>query len=436
MDLIKNFFKETDQDKSLTIPDIFLSNDFNYNLETDDIFDNAQKIKPNKFADVFFFGQDTKKLTTCLLKHKIDNITTVNKLIVARQYDAIKKPFLRLKLKNNVDIKKLLNILIDCNIELFVGNTCVVKIPKILFIFLLCEELKKNIQIYNPKEFIDSHTREEISELVHVNKIENKCSYNMKYMYDSINDKYLDIPMLFEFFCYDMRLAIYGLPWHNIYYSFNIPQHRLEEFKQYVDTIYFLHELCTYNFGEPRGDLSQKRFDYMSTTQKYNYLPNYDNSCITINCDKYLKFIYVIMRSDNEDVTNMDYPTIEDVEIVTENNTYTLDKHYYYVADYEKFRVYGFAADPNCDMKKWTKVTEEIITDEKMDDNKDMRLNNLNKKPLFNVIEDASTVTIKLSSYTCLVNIEYICMHATIIQQKYGGLYDFKEKSINGIVND
>ena len=158
---------------------------FNYGLESDTSFDNAtiNKYDSLQFLPMLFdknLHHQNKNKFTCINKDCMEmfngDYTTIkqkNSWAIQRNCDCLSKPFFRLVLKKNLgeqDINNLLYLLADCEFQILIGGSIMLSIPKLLFIFLICEKLSNPIKIFDVKSFLESNQMEDIRNMIY------KCS--------------------------------------------------------------------------------------------------------------------------------------------------------------------------------------------------------------------------------------------------------------------
>jgi hypothetical protein len=246
---------------------------FNYNLESDTSFDNALK---NKYDDVNFlsnlFGDfecNGKEFTcvnnSCMELFNAENfsedkpIKHVNSWNIERKCDGVSKPFLRFVLKKNLtesDINNLLYLLADCSFEIDMGGTKVFKLPKLLFVFLICEKLSNPIKIFDVKNFLELNNMKDIENMI-LKFTDKSVLINQKYYVSDVNDKYLDIPLLVDFFSYNMPTIMIALQYNNVRYNFRILDTKLNMISKYVDKIVLMFEELVYCSSKLRRSLAQ-----------------------------------------------------------------------------------------------------------------------------------------------------------------------------------
>ena len=129
---------------------------------------------------------------------------------IRRDGDYVSKPFFRLVLKPNLhepDIKNLLYLLADCEFSIEIGGTMVYKLPKLLFAYLICEKLSNPIKVFNVKDFLESNSMDDIRKKIfkHTDKA---CWINQKYYVCNNSDVYIDIPLLVDFFSYNLSIPL------------------------------------------------------------------------------------------------------------------------------------------------------------------------------------------------------------------------------------
>ena len=216
--------------------------DFSYPLESDKSFDNYLDSDQSKkhisiLPSLFDLNlvPEMNKFFTCInkdgmetfTKHGNNTIENTNVWDILRHSDYVSKPFFRFRLRKNQnkqDISNLLYLLSDCSFKLEIGVIVVLEIPKLL----------QEIKIFDVKKFIESNTMNEIKDMM-IKYTNESCIINQKYYVCNKDDIYLDIPLLTDFFSYNISNTLIAMQYHNIIYKLIIPPHKINLIKKYLD---------------------------------------------------------------------------------------------------------------------------------------------------------------------------------------------------------
>lgn len=437
---------------------------FNYDLESDISFDNALVVNTDEnmilasLFDINFYKNNKKKFTCVNTKsmYLMDNYDGVKKIqqkntwSILRNCDYLSKPFFRFVLKKNLtqsDISDLMYLLADCRLDIMMGGAIVMSIPKFLFNFLICEKLSNPIKIFDVKSFLESNTMDEIRNKIL--KFTEKSSWvNQKYYVNNPEDKYLDIPLLIDFFSYNMSTMLIALQFHDVRYQLNIPDNKINLIKKYIDDIVLMFEEIVYTDSEQRQKIALTSLEFLKMNSSLDYFHCWNGNQIILNGHIHTKFIFIIIRPhesnnfeselinqiDNDiDITQL--PQIINVEL---NSTSLIDLENIWTGQYDNIIVYGIAADGYNSMKNWINVLKEGINSaEKIDFINNNNNNNNNNKLLykynfasnynmFNTNEiykcvNLDKIKIVLSESSIPVNIEIIHIQQNL-QRYMGGL--------------
>lgn len=377
---------------------------FNYGLEYDTSFDNASnnhnKYNPMQILPMLFdqnLNDQNKDKFTCINEDCMEkfntDFTTIkqkNSWAITRQCDCLSKPFFRLVLKKNLgeqDINNLLYLLADCSFNIEIGGSLMLSIPKLLFIFLICDKLSNPLKIFDAKSYLKSNQMEDIRNMIC--KFTDKSVWiNQKYYISANDDKYLDIPLLVDFFSYNMSTALIALQYHGVRYNFTIPDTKVNLISKYVDKIVIMFEEIVYADCQFRRTIAQSTYEFIKMQSMMDYFHCWTGNQIVLEGKSMTKFIFVIIRPNESndfdsglfnqidkdfDITQL--PQIINVELeeIHYNNnkddyntgTYSksslIDLENIWVGQYDNMVVYGIASDGTSSMKNWIKVNQECL---------------------------------------------------------------------------
>ena len=427
---------------------------FNYDLESDTSFDNPSHIKNknsieflSRLFDQTLHGDRIDKFTCinidCMEKFNnyIGDSTIKHKTSwnINRSCDCISKPFFRFVLKKNLseqDINNLLYLLADCSFEILMGGSTVLSIPKLLFVFLICEKISNPIKIFDVKKFLESNSIKDIRNMIC--KCTDKSIWiNQKYYVSGLDDKYLDIPLLVDFFSYNMSTALIAMQYHDVNYQFTIPDNKINMISKYVDKIVLMFEEVVYSDTVFRRTLAQSRFEFIKMNYRMDYFHCWTGNQIVLEGCSRTKFIFVIIRpiesndydsglinQIDKDFDQTQLPQILNVELeeqhLTNKNDYKsifnksslIDLENIWVGQFDNMIVYGIAADGISSMKDWIKVNQECLDSiEKMPfTNSNVGSNNFNLINTNEIYRIVNLNQIKITwTESCIpVNIEII----------------------------
>jgi hypothetical protein len=423
-----NYLDTNNKDSKLILPMLF---DHNFDPKNADIFSCINK--------------DCMEL---LNSNKINKtITDKNLWTIRRHCDCVSKPFFRLVLKPNLtesDIKKLLYLLADCEFTIEMGGTQMYKLPKLLFAYLVGEKLSNPIRLFNVSEFLESNSMEEIK-----NKIckftDKGCWINQKYYVKNSTDIYIDIPLLVDFFSYNMSTALISLQYHDVTYKLNIPQNKVSMISSFVDDIVLMFEEIVYSNTDFRKKLAQNSMEFLKMNSAMAYFHCWKGNLLEIS-DRYFfasKFIFVVIRPHettdleteiinqvDKDIDISQLPQITGVELEEEykiGESHTMKKKSHigleniWVAQFDNLVIYGIAADGISSMKNWIRVQSECIDSiEKMSfgDNTNGNIGGSNFNPnnyssVFGIV-NLTGIKIYLSESNIQTNIEVIVVNQNI----------------------
>jgi hypothetical protein len=454
---------------------------FSYSLEHDYSFDNWNDLdKQNQYrksAVLQFLFDSTlnSEHFTCVnssrmemynmdKKNDSNSFGNENSWTIMRSSDCVSKPFLRFNLKKNLtnqDISNLLYLLSDCKFEFIQGGVAILTIPKLLFIFLVCEKLSQEIKIFNVKKFLQLNTMKEIKDKI-VKLTDNSSIINQKYYVSNQDDIYLDIPLLMDLFLYNISTPLIALSYCDTSYKLTVPPNKVEMIKKYLDfdekncriTLMF-EEIIYFNFDYRRklaGNsmefvIMQSSMDYFHSWTPANNPPLYSNVIKSREEIIGAKFIFVIVRQqenaffNNEiqnkfdsDIDISELPRITKIEFENlkgKHNEISMEN--IWVGQFSNIVVYGIAADGISNMNGWIKVMSEGVKSiEKLNTSSDSKsnfglLNNLNMNNYEEIykIVNLNHIQITWSESVVPVNIEmiYIEQNAQRFMSGMSGVY-------------
>lgn len=374
---------------------------FNYGLESDTSFDNAtiNKYDSLQFLPMLFdknLHHQNKNKFTCINKDCMEmfngDYTTIkqkNSWAIQRNCDCLSKPFFRLVLKKNLgeqDINNLLYLLADCEFKILIGGSIMLSIPKLLFIFLICEKLSNPIKIFDVKSFLESNQMEDIRNMIY--KYTDKSAWiNQKYYVLNKDDKYLDIPLLVDFFSYNMSTALIALSYHDVRYNLMIPDTKVNLISKYVDKIVLMFEEVVIASVDFRRTLALSAYEFIKMQSMMDYFHCWTGNKIVLEGYGMTKFIFIIIRPNefndfdsglinqiDKDFDITQLPQIINVELEeihqinkddynagTYTKTNLIDLENIWVGQYDDMVVYGIASDGTSSMKDWIKVNQECL---------------------------------------------------------------------------
>lgn len=407
-----------------------IHNDFNYLLEEDDSFENNNK---NDNGDFLFCTMFNCK--TIINKNLINSYDFASKGIqkksmikINRISDCVAKPFLRLKLKNNVNSEEIINILTllcDASFDYIQGGVTIINIPKLLFNFIICKKYDNDIKIIDVEQLLSEMTMDELIDKAVVKGI-NSVNQNQKYMFEDETSKYLDIPLLLDFYSYNSKILLIATQFHDIFYELNIPGQNIKELSKYVDNIYLLHEQNIFASNIERKNIATCNANYLMMKSKNNYYHGFCDTTVTAYGYQTSKFAFVIMRKHYDDENDStQYPQIVNVNVVCEDNTNIfIEPQNIWVEQFNEILIYGIALDGVSDMNNWIKVMNECSSVKTSDFiSIQGNYNNLNPNNFEGVFQhiNLKEITIDFNCTTTPVNMEILFLNQNI-QMIAGGM--------------
>lgn len=439
------------------------NDNFSNPLESDSSFSNfldVNNANNSKSVLLMFFDENLHSqnahMFSCINKdcmgaiNEDKSISTISHKNIWRikiQCDCLSKPFFRLVLKPNLaenDIKKLLYLLADCEFIIEIAGSPMYKLPKLLFAYLVSEKLLNPIRIFDVSKFLESNLMEEIRNKIY--KFTDKsCWINQKYYVRNSTDLYIDIPLLVDFFSYNMSTNLFSLHFHMVEYILNIPSNKVNLISSYVDDIVLMFEEIVFADRNFRRTLAQNSMELLKMNSQMEYFHCWKGNLLELSDRLYFasKFIFIIIRPHettdletevinkfDKDIDISQLPQIAKVEleeeyIIEQSNSIKkkslIGLENIWVAQFDDLVIYGIAADGISSMKNWIRVQSECVDSiEKMIFGNDsygkiagLNLNPNNYSPVFGIV-NLTGIKINLSESNIQSNIEIVVVNQNI----------------------
>ncbi len=407
-------------------------NNWSYSMESDPDFSNAQQdenissdkilkymFNPNLLNSTlktqFIDGKTADLVTECV---ETSSVKSCYSLSIHRSCDTIGKLSLRLKLKpwlNAEQIPRLLNLLKDTTIKIEMGGTPIFTIDKLMLVYLICESLGSGIKYFDVSNFLETNDVEDIKKLIINWENDLGSNFSNRYYFTDPAGKYLDIPLLNDFFSYKLPIPLIAMQFHDVRVRIDIPAYVVNEFKNSVETIGVISDDNTFYSSENRRKLCQNSYNLLVMNSNINYFHSFNDPVVKIQTFSHLKFIFIFIRPTDEFLTDAnvcltDLPELSSVDIELVNSSYAIDMGKVYRATYDNIICYGIAADGYSDMTNWIKVTNECVELPDIIRNKqgEKGFENFNPSTAEQVykIVTPERVIIKLTPYSIPVSIE------------------------------
>lgn len=304
------------------------------------------------------------------IKGKCRPLTDSNQVALQRRYDYLSSSlYLRMKIHSIDDVTEILDNIRHMNVKLLIGGSTVITIPSLTMNLLILNKLEemgrdktRGVTTFNLREWQEDKTQDEIEQ--YVCGISNSIKkYMCRYFVNHIDDKYLDIPLLFDFFSYGMSLSLCALAFHDIRVSWSIDKSYCDKLKSLISgglpVIYVFPEVESFEMNLVNRTLETNTI-IMSCNEVTHY--SQPGNCLRIYGSGYDKLLYVIIESTEPDLTVSDFPEIIKATVILDSyKEYSLDTTMFYVADYDKrIRLYALSFDPDQDMRNWIKIVDEF----------------------------------------------------------------------------
>lgn len=351
--------------------DITNDPDLDYSLDRDPNFNNSIIEDPiDHGAEYMLANLRCKHQDPCISLIEKKHINYENKFNVPRCSDSKGEVILRISLEDGLtktDLFNLITIVGDCSFKIIVGGSEKLVIQGLFLSMLLGKKLKKNIMIYKPKVYIEKEGKEKIKKDTFIEKNEYRVKITEKYTYYNINDTYLDIPIMEDFFSYGMNDQLISLQYHEVSYHFIIPKNKIDAFKTYVKGVSIYFNSLVYQKKDTRMHMVTSRHDYIVLQPYQQYIENCTQLSLKVRTNTtFIKFIFIILRPSPQVENDVDYtqlPTIERMTAITEyGNEFQYDPYNFWIMDFLKFRIIGIAADDTANMNNWEEFHKECLT--------------------------------------------------------------------------
>ncbi|MBA43048.1 MAG: hypothetical protein CMF62_03450 [Magnetococcales bacterium] len=332
-------------------------------LDKDDDFNNIHKKVKNNEIKSFKFKNDYYENSKYVVIQNEKNIKQLG------------EAFLRIKLNKGDKITEILDkikysyfsYILENRNSTLINMNFFQRLP-LRFFYNLCEFFNRNIELYDPQK-----------------------KYNISYSssrldYDSFNNIYLDIPILFENFSYkptnlqvlyntDVKYTLDHFPLDNDCYMVfgkieTIPEKIYKSISS-KKTMEYLLRIRNVSFKNPKNFIYQR-------------IPNKNST------RNFLKFIFIFIKGESR-------PTINKFSVLTlDNKTIEYDPTNFFASYFDNLSIYCIGMDKNSNVKKW------------MNFNSDMKINH-------RVLTKCQSFNIGISEYVGNINLDI----ATVIQSTY-----------------
>jgi hypothetical protein len=404
---------------------------WSYSMESDMDFANAQQDNissdqllkslfnsdlPNSTLKAQFINEKTAEFVT--ESEKTSSTRSRYSLSIHRSCDTIGKLSLRFKLKPWIDaehIPQLLNLLKDTTIKIEMGGTPIFTIPKLMLVYLICETLGSGIKYFDVNKFLETYEVDEIKKLIINWENDLGSNFSNRYYFTDPVGKYLDIPILNDFFSYKLPIPLIAMQFHDVRVRIDIPSTVVNEFTNSVETIGVISDDNTYFSMENRRELAQHKYNLLIMNSSINYFHSYTSPVVKILTSTHLKFLFIFIRPTDEFFTDAnvcltDLPELSSVDIKLSNSSYAIDMGKVYRATYDNIICYGIAVDGYSDMTNWISVTNECVELLDLLKNKESKeFENFNPETadkVYKIVKNPEQIIIKLTSYSIPVSIE------------------------------
>lgn len=273
--------------------------------------------------------------------------------------------YLRLKLSSrDICISKILDELQYMRLRIQVGGMDIITIPSLTLNFLILEKLQeigrskdRGINIFNLREWLQYRSPDEVALTIHEYG-DKRCI--CRYFAGNLDDTYLDIPLLFDFFGYGMNLKM--LAFHEVKVIFTLAT---DKDIPLINDISIYPEYYHLDIASDDGR-SQYHAIMKCEPDIHPCVPSRTLQCYG---SVVTKLLYVLIRTEqskpDHDHDICDLPEIESVIMVHNLSTVVdLDTNMFYIADYDKnIRLYVISPHRDQDMRNWINVANEFKGD-------------------------------------------------------------------------
>ena len=377
--ILEQWEKFINNDKNITVT---MLNDYNICSTT---------VRNSKILMLLFDNTLISDNFTCVNSSLFDRLcekTRINNKMnfkIYRSCDCINKLFLRFTLNDNIeynDIDTVLDSLSNCQITISIGGTNIYKI-NIMFILLIYRQLSIDIRYIDVKQYMDTLGTDEIKNILKSSLHDNCYIGNQKYYFLDKNDKYLDIPLLFDFFTYSASIPLIALRYHEI--SITLDNLNNDVYK-YIKSVNVMCEELYYYDSKPRQQIAQQHYDLLKMELYNQIYCNYCKNDIEVNCGKWhSKFTFICIKPSNKHQFYV-LPNIESIVITYDDlSTKTVNYDKMYIATFNDCLFYGIANNGYSDMKNWINVKNECIDDNLEITKQSHNINNYNYDEVYTI---------------------------------------------------
>jgi hypothetical protein len=372
------------------IDEIELEND----LELESIYNLDLTKKDNNFNNLE--KQKDLKDFKCLKKYLEDELKPYkfhNNKCTINNVDAVSGAYLRIEIPHNCDPNTILQKYANVEIDYKIGGNTINKAP-LKVCYYLCEKFGRNIEVLNANILSNEKPKTTIYKKKHF-------QINKRFNFENLNGRYLDIPIIFEDFCYAHIESI-------ISNKCNVIQYYLigDELKESCYIVY--NNIIMYEY-ETRKKMMNIWTEKIINTIYFKQIVKSEN--LNINIGNKAKFLFLFMEKNQDSYIN--FPEITSFTVKTTSKTIYYDIYNLLFEDYENYRIYGVSFDPNITMKKWMDFKKEQNEDDDYYPSK-------NNKLTFKVLSNIENVNIKFSPYVGNFNMSILVIHQNILMNRYG----------------
>jgi hypothetical protein len=274
--------------------------------------------------------------------------------------------YLRIKIPNRDNIDRILDNIRHMQLTVQMNQYDFIKIPSLTINLMILNKLKelgrdktRGVNTFNLREWLQDKTPEEVKNYVYRNCKHAVFTVN-RYFANSLDDLYLDIPLLFDFFNYGSSIA------HNFTIVCSLEATYCDSLKGLVS-----EEMYIYPENDIYYDIAKHRQLVENVTNVFmSCYSSVHSACPNATIDTHgstrMKFLYVAIESSEPDLDVTEFPEIELVTIIlVDGSIHYLDNDMMYVADYDKkIRMYVISPDPEKDMRNWIESINEFKPDD------------------------------------------------------------------------
>jgi hypothetical protein len=225
-------------------------------------------------------------------------------------------------------------------------------------------------------------------------KYDNNIVINSKFYFAKSDDIYLDIPLLLDFYTYNMPTLLTIIR-ADITYKLNVPQHKLNLINKYIDGFCLMFEEHGYENKVKLSNLvntsyqnkhliSDSLYDFIQMQSALHTYTNFNsNTLMFYPKSSNSKFVFIVIRqeysveslnslnsfsySEYSDIDVSQFPQILEIEIELYDKNFSkihklFDINNVWLTQYDNIVIYGIACDCHSNMNDWVnKVTNECV---------------------------------------------------------------------------